>query len=84
MVVSSIMLFALDSSSSSLIKQMRILRAFRLLRVVEKISYLQQLVVAVSMSIIPALQALVRHPSSNCSEAQRASLQRSHPCSREP
>ena len=39
---------------------MRILRAFRLLRVVEKIGDLQKIVIAVSLSIVPTLQALVR------------------------
>ncbi len=38
---------------------MRILRAFRLLRVVEKIGDLQKIVIAVSLSIVPTLQALV-------------------------
>ena len=39
--------------------QMRLLRAFRLLRVFKKIRELHKIVIAVTMSILPAIQALV-------------------------
>ena len=38
---------------------MRIMRALRLFRVVEKIGDLQKIIVAVGMSILPTLEALV-------------------------
>jgi hypothetical protein len=38
---------------------MRILRALRLLRVFQKVGDLHKIIIAVSMSIVPALQALV-------------------------
>jgi hypothetical protein len=58
-MLSAIVLVAADSSNSSWVRQMRILRAFRLARVVGKVGELQQVVAAVSMSIVPALHALV-------------------------
>jgi hypothetical protein len=39
---------------------MRILRALRLLRVFRKVGDLNKIIIAVSMSILPAFQALVR------------------------
>ena len=41
------------------VSQIRIMRAFRLLRVFQKISDLQKIITAVTMSIIPAFEALV-------------------------
>ncbi len=64
MVVSaSVFLIIFDSGGeeggNAWIKQMRVLRAFRLLRLMGKIGNLKKIVSAVAMSILPTLQALV-------------------------
>jgi hypothetical protein len=48
-----------SGGSNSWIKQLRVIRAFRLVQLLGKVSDLKQLVSAVATSILPTLQALV-------------------------
>ena len=57
----SVIMLAIPSGSAgnSLVKQMRLLRAFRLLRILSKMGNLKKIVTAITMSIVPTLQSLV-------------------------
>jgi hypothetical protein len=58
-VLSSVALLCLTSGGAAWIKQMRILRAFRLFRIFQKMGELQRIILAVTMSIVPTIQAMV-------------------------
>ncbi len=59
MVLASVALLSLTSGGAGWIKQMRILRAFRLFRIFQKMGELQRIILAVTTSIVPTIQALV-------------------------
>jgi hypothetical protein len=67
-----------SGNGNSWIKQLRLLRAFRLIRVLGKIGDIKQIVTAVAMSITPTLQALVSahlfFPSHTSPQSHQASL----------
>jgi Ca2+/H+ antiporter len=50
-----------SSSSNALVKQLRIFRVFRVIRVFGRVGQLREIVNAITMAIVPVLDALVRH-----------------------
>ena len=57
---SVVLLFAESGGANAVVKQMRILRAFRLLRLMTRFNELRRIVDALVVSIVPTLQAQVR------------------------
>jgi hypothetical protein len=60
--VSVVLLIIGNEGGNSWVKQLRVLRAFRLFRLLAKMGDLKKIVTAVAMSIAPTLKALVSAP----------------------